>query len=166
MKFYIYWIVYHLHSWIKRDQLDITCFIISLFTAQHVSDVNISIIRSLRLICWVISLTQQISRKLLRMDVLTSETCWTVNNEIIKQVTSSWSLFIQLNEILFAESLLQDTENSLLAVWRNFIQKLCKLFGFSYHICYELRRITKEESPNWDADQCTSTRHTGKQLLD
>jgi len=28
-------------SWIKRDQLDVTCFIISLFTAQHVSDVNI-----------------------------------------------------------------------------------------------------------------------------
>ena len=40
-------------------------------------------------------ITQQISRKLLRMDVLTSETCWTLNNEIIKQVTSSWSLFIQ-----------------------------------------------------------------------
>ena len=30
------------------------------------------------------------------MDVLTSETCWALNNEIIMQVTSSWSLFIQL----------------------------------------------------------------------
>ena len=29
------------------------------------------------------------------MDVLTSETCWALNNEIIKQVTSSWSLFIE-----------------------------------------------------------------------
>ena len=29
------------------------------------------------------------------MDVLISESCWTLNNEIIKQVTSSWSLFIQ-----------------------------------------------------------------------
>jgi len=28
-------------NWIKRDQLDVTCFIISLFTAQHVSDVNL-----------------------------------------------------------------------------------------------------------------------------
>ena len=27
------------------------------------------------------------------MDVLTSETCWALNNEIIKQVISSWSLF-------------------------------------------------------------------------
>jgi len=36
---------------IKRDQLDVTCFIISLFNAQHVSDVNTSIIKSLRLIC-------------------------------------------------------------------------------------------------------------------
>ena len=41
--------------WVKRDQLEVTCFIISLFNAQHVSDVNTSILRSLRLICWVIS---------------------------------------------------------------------------------------------------------------
>ena len=52
---YVYWTAHHLDSWIKRDQLDVTCFIISLFTAQHVSDVNASILRSLRLICWVIS---------------------------------------------------------------------------------------------------------------
>ena len=43
------------YSWIKRDQRDVTCFFISLFNAQYVSDVNTSIIRSLRLICWVIS---------------------------------------------------------------------------------------------------------------
>jgi len=35
--------------------VDVTCFIISLFNVQHVSDVNTSILRSLRLICWVIS---------------------------------------------------------------------------------------------------------------
>ena len=40
---------------IDRDQLDVTCFFISLFNAQHVSDVNTSILRRLRLICWVIS---------------------------------------------------------------------------------------------------------------
>jgi len=127
----VYWTIYHLDSWIKRDQLDVTCFFISLFNAQHVSDVNTSILKSLRLICWVISwavllwfmhidvtlwfgwggvvsvcrlqnqnntthdITQQISRKLLRMDVLTSEICWSLNNEIKKQVTSSWSLFIE-----------------------------------------------------------------------
>jgi hypothetical protein len=38
-----------------------------------------------------------IIRKLLKMDVLTFETCWAVNSEIIKQVTSSWSIFIQLS---------------------------------------------------------------------
>ena len=32
------------------DQLDVTCFIISLFTAQRVSNVSTSILRSLRLI--------------------------------------------------------------------------------------------------------------------
>ena len=47
---YIYWTLHHLDSWIKTDQLDVTCFIIPLFTAQHVSNVNTSIFRNLRLI--------------------------------------------------------------------------------------------------------------------
>ena len=124
--------MHHLGSSIKIDQLDVTCFIISLFTAQHVSNVSTSIFRSLRpivnlfhvLYCsgsmcvgvtvwfgWVgvVSVTPThiepeqyntwnkftIGRKLLKMDVLTFETCWAVNSEIIKQVTSSWSIFIQ-----------------------------------------------------------------------
>jgi len=52
---YVYWTMHHLDRWIKRDQLDVTCFIISLFNAQHVSDVNTSILRSWQLICSVIS---------------------------------------------------------------------------------------------------------------
>ena len=40
--------------------------------------------------------TQRNSRKLLRMDVFTSETCWALNKVIIKQVASSCSLFTQL----------------------------------------------------------------------
>jgi len=43
------------HSRIKRDQLDVTCFIISLYNAQHASDVKTSVLTSLRLICRVIS---------------------------------------------------------------------------------------------------------------
>ena len=38
------------------------------------------------------------------MDVLTFETRWAVNSEIIKQVTSSWSIFIQRSSI-FARDL-------------------------------------------------------------
>ena len=38
------------YSSIKTDQLDVTCFITSLFTAQQVSNVSASIFRSLRLI--------------------------------------------------------------------------------------------------------------------
>ena len=106
-------------SWIKIDQLDVTCFIISLFTAQHVSNVN-----TYNLCTACFSLHKDttppqpnhtvtptyiepeqyntwnkstISRKLLKMDVLTFETCWAVNSEIIEQVTSSWSIFIQLS---------------------------------------------------------------------
>ena len=52
---YVYWTVHHLDSWVKRDQLDATCFIITLFSSQHVSDVSTSILRSLRLIRWVTS---------------------------------------------------------------------------------------------------------------
>ena len=37
-----------------------------------------------------------ISRKLLKMDVLTFEISWAVNGEIIKQLKSSWSIFIQI----------------------------------------------------------------------
>jgi len=37
------------------DQLEVTCFIISPFTAQHVSNVSTFVLRSLRLICFVIS---------------------------------------------------------------------------------------------------------------
>ena len=51
---FVYWTVHHLDSWVKGDQLDATCFI-SLLNAQHVSDVNTSILRSLRLMCWVIT---------------------------------------------------------------------------------------------------------------
>jgi hypothetical protein len=40
-----------------------------------------------------------ISHKLLKMDVLTFETCWAINSEIIKQVTSSWSTFIRLSRL-------------------------------------------------------------------
>ena len=56
---YVYWTVHHLDSSVKRDQLDATCFSITLFSTQHVSDVNTSILRSLRLIrrvtSWVVS---------------------------------------------------------------------------------------------------------------
>ena len=142
-----------LDSWIKIDQLDVTCFIISLFTAQHVLNVSTSIFRNLRLIVdlfhvlycsgsmcigvtvwfgWdgVVSVRRlkqcfslhmyttppqpnhtvtpthiepeqyntwnksTVSRKFLKMDVLTFKTCWAVNGEIIKRVTSSWSIFI------------------------------------------------------------------------
>jgi hypothetical protein len=41
--------VHHLGCWIKIDQLVVTEFIISLFTAQRVSNVITSIFRSLRL---------------------------------------------------------------------------------------------------------------------
>jgi len=49
------WTVNDLDSWIKIDQLDVTCFIISLLNAQHVSNISTSILRSLRLICCIIS---------------------------------------------------------------------------------------------------------------
>jgi len=52
--FYVYRTVHHLDCWIKRDQLDVTCFIISIFNAQRVSDFNTSILRSLRLICYFV----------------------------------------------------------------------------------------------------------------
>ena len=145
---YVYWTVHHLDSWIKIDQLDVTCFIISLFTAQHVLNVTTSIFRSLWLIVdlfhvlyctgsmWVgvmmwfswggvVSLCRlkhylqyntwnksTICRKILKMDVLTFETCWAVNSEIIKQVTSSWFIFIQ-HTIMFMIQIVWDVVRGL-----------------------------------------------------
>ena len=73
-------------------------FLFHFLCAQHVSDINLSTIRSLRLCCWITTLVvlflvrcvveiwcenkttdvviQQNSRKLLMMDKLMSETCW------------------------------------------------------------------------------------------
>ena len=47
---YVYWNVHNFDSWIKIDQPDVNCFIISLFIAQHVSNVSTYIFRSLRFI--------------------------------------------------------------------------------------------------------------------
>ena len=46
------------------------------------------------------------------MDVLTFETYWAVNSEIIKQVTSSWSIFIQLAKYLFLENKVHNNNNN------------------------------------------------------
>ena len=94
---YVYWTVHHLDTWIKIDQLDVTCFIISLFPTQHVSNVSTSIFRACDLlwICFMCCialvrcvLVLRCGRKFLKMDVLTFETCWAGNGEIINQVTS------------------------------------------------------------------------------
>jgi len=50
---YVYWTVHHGDSWIEKDQLDVTCYFFHFLCAQHVLDINISIIRSLRLFCWI-----------------------------------------------------------------------------------------------------------------
>ena len=49
VKSQVYRTVHHLDSWIKIDQLDVTRLIVSVFTAQHVSNISTSIFRSLRL---------------------------------------------------------------------------------------------------------------------
>ena len=59
----IYWTVHHCNSWRMKDLLDVTCYFISFhfLCVKHVSDINISIIRSLRLLlnyhigCFVLS---------------------------------------------------------------------------------------------------------------
>jgi len=103
---YVYWTVHHLDSWVKRDKLDATCFIVTLFSAQHVSGVNTSILSSVRLIRWVTSWGVSGSKcvgvtlqcgyggvvSVCRLKH--SETCWALN-KVIKQVAWSLSLFTQ-----------------------------------------------------------------------
>ena len=59
---YAYWTMHHCDSWRIRDQLDVTLYLVLFyfFYAQHISDINTSIITSLRLfhfittlvVCW------------------------------------------------------------------------------------------------------------------
>ena len=53
---YIYWTVHHCNCWRIKDQLDGTCYFFYFVCTQHVSDINVSIIRSLRLCCWITTL--------------------------------------------------------------------------------------------------------------
>ena len=48
----VYWTVHRCDSWRTKDQRDVT-ILFHFLCAQHVSDINISIIRSLRLFCWI-----------------------------------------------------------------------------------------------------------------
>ena len=63
------------------------------------------------------------------MDVLTSETCWAWNNEIIKQVTSSWSLFIQQTTcVIYAHGLQCEKWTELPSLFPQMNQQ-CKVCG-------------------------------------
>ena len=50
-----YWTIHHYNSWRMKNQLDVTCYFIlfHLLCVQHVSDINISIFRSLWLCWWI-----------------------------------------------------------------------------------------------------------------
>ena len=53
---YVYWTVHHCDSWKIKDQLMSLAILFHFLCAQHVSGINISIIRSLRLFCWIATL--------------------------------------------------------------------------------------------------------------
>ena len=93
----VYWTVHHCNSWRMKDQLDVTCYFISLimcstcFLLQAEAQLqpakrtppNISRSKSSNTqrtenkTTYVV--IHQHSRKLLKMDILISETCWTHN---------------------------------------------------------------------------------------
>ena len=80
------------------------------------------------------------------MDVLTSETCWAVSNEIIKQVTSSWSLLIQYYVRLKACSPLWQTLLLPNSKWRKWKKGIFQYMGLTRQWqelgaqCYPVRR--------------------------
>jgi len=45
----VYWTVHYCDSWRIKDQLDVTVILFRFLCAEHVSDINISIIKSLRI---------------------------------------------------------------------------------------------------------------------
>ena len=53
---YVYGTVYHCNSWKQKTNLMLLAILFHFLCAQHVSDINISIIRILRLFCWITTL--------------------------------------------------------------------------------------------------------------
>jgi hypothetical protein len=95
-------------------------------------------------------ITQQINRKLLRMDVLTFKTCWALNNEIIKQVKSSWSIFIHL--LIYMHSTEMEWNHGLFGATFNLISVL-QLKGLKMGVivsqsCSLLSRLQQSVSGN------------------
>jgi len=84
---HLYWCLY---AWAVHTWLEACWFYVAGFA---VGDVVTSIITAQ----YNLHTNAPSSRKLLKMDVLTSETCWAVI-DIIKQV-SSWSTFIQISRL-------------------------------------------------------------------
>ena len=83
----VYWTVHHCNSWIMKDQLDVTCYFISLLmcstccasacktsTTQNQPHQISNTQRTENKTTDVV--IQQHSRKFLMMDILMSETCW------------------------------------------------------------------------------------------
>ena len=55
-KSYIYWTVHHRNGWKQKTNLMPLAILFHFLCAQHVWDINISIIRSLRMFCWITAL--------------------------------------------------------------------------------------------------------------
>ena len=120
-----------------------------LLYAQHVSDINISIFRSLRLYWWIttsvilfsvrcvlellVRVIHQHNRKLLKMGILMSETCWAHNkwNKITSE--SSWYFIRQfsasLNIFLLWHSCSLRSVFNKLVLTLFFLSSFCRLFA-------------------------------------
>ena len=142
-----------------------------LLCAQHVSDINISIFRSLRLCWWIttsvvlFSLRCVLEQKLLKMDILMSETCWAHNkwNKIasdIKLVFHSSSIammhgpinirfFVFFNGSLFSAPL----SSSALLLLSSFVSllifKVSSSFTVSCQVSSAYQRANKTAVAVW-----------------
>ena len=81
----VYWTAHHCNSWRMKDQLDVTCYFFFFLllmcktnTTQNQPHQISHIQRTENKTTDVV--IQQHSRRLLKMDILMSETCWAHNN--------------------------------------------------------------------------------------
>ena len=99
------------------------------------------------------------------MDVLTFETCWAVNSEIIKQVTSSWSIFIQyIHSFIYSDihSFIHSFHESIGVSWRQQVAEqvinnkctLCNTTTIVHEQYYELSLHIESSSTGWKVCVC------------
>ena len=106
---YVYWTAHHCDSWRIKDQLDVTCYLFHFLCAQHVSDINISITRSLRLFCWITTVVSVLQAEACNTDTTPTQPNPNSNTHRTKKNTTNVVIQHNSRKLLMVDILMSET---------------------------------------------------------